>query len=133
LLAFLPPVVLGWSMAAADQPSFSGLGDVPVTEDIFSIARAISANGLVVTGRCSPSGSQRTFRWTAAGGMVNLGGPNFGSGTGASSDGSVLVGNGLTSGTDSVAFRWSSSGFDALLGLSSSSPGPQVFGVSGDG
>ncbi len=132
LLAFLPPVVLGWSMAAADQPTFSGLGDVPPGEDIFSIAQAISANGLVVTGKCTPSGTQRTFRWTAAG-MVNLGGPNFAIGTGASADGSFLVVNGATTGGDAVAFRWSASGFEPLLGLSSSSPGPQVFGVSADG
>lgn len=132
LLAFLPPVVLGWSMAAADQPTFSGLGDVPAAEDIFSIAQAISANGLVVTGKCTPSGAQRTFRWTAAG-MVNLGGPNFAIGTGASADGSVLVGNGASTFGDAIAFRWSASGFESLLGLASSSPGPQVFGVSADG
>lgn len=133
LFSLLPPVVLGWSIAAADQPSFSGLGDTPAGESVFSIGQAISADGLVVTGRCTPGGSQRTFRWTAAGGMVNLGGPNFAIGTGASADGSVLVCNGATGAGDSVAFRWTTAGFVSYLGLATSSPGPRVFAVSADG
>ncbi len=133
LLWFLSPVVLGWSVAAADQPTFTGLGDTPAGEPVFSIGQAISADGLVVTGRCTPSGAQRTFRWTTSGGMVNLGGPNFAIGTGTSADGSVLVCNGATGAGDSVAYRWTTSGFASYLGLTTSSPGPRVFAVSADG
>lgn len=132
-LRLLPPVFLGWSVAAGDQPSFTGLGDVPVGDSVFSIAQAVSADGLVVTGRCTPSGQQRVFRWTAPDGMVNLGGPTFAIGMAAAADGSVIVGSAVSLSGDSQAFRWTSSGFESYLGLGSSSPGPRAFAVSADG
>lgn len=118
---------------AAEPPEFVALGDVGL-EEISSAAGAISADGLVVTGRCTPPGSQRVFRWTLAGGMVSLGGPNLAIGTGANADGSVLVCNSATLAGDSLAYRWTQvNGFVPLPGLTPSSPGPRVFGVSADG
>lgn len=53
---------------------------------------AISADGLVITGSITDTGNvRRVLRWTAAGGVQNLGG-TFGGGREINSDGSVIVG-----------------------------------------
>lgn len=118
--------------AAADPPSFTGLGDV-APGSTNSRAQAISGDGLVVTGRCTPSNQQRVFKWTQGGGMVNLGGPNLAIGCAASADGSVIVGYNATTSGDAQAFRWTAAGFEALLAMGSQSPGPRAFAVSADG
>lgn len=120
------------STAWAGPPAFVRLGDV-APGDVDSIGQAISASGLVVTGRCTPAGSQNVFRWTSSG-MVGLGGPNLALGTGISADGSVIVGYNATFSGNVQAFRWTSAnGFEAYTGLTTSSPGPRAMAVSADG
>jgi probable HAF family extracellular repeat protein len=131
--ALLLSTLIAFPALASDPATFTPLGDV-APGDTSSAAGAVSSDGLVVTGRCTPEGSQRVFRWTQAGGMVNLNGPNLAMGVGASADGSVLVCNSATLGGDSVAHRWTNAtGFVPLPGLTTSSPGPRVFAVTADG
>lgn len=83
--------------------NFMGLGDL-AGGDYSSIARAVSADGAVVTG-----GSFNThevleaYRWTEADGLVGLTGGS--DGYAASADGSVIVGETNTAG-GIEAFRW---------------------------
>jgi probable HAF family extracellular repeat protein len=73
--------------------SFHGLGFLPgLTE---SHASGVSADGSVVAGYSGTGTLAHSFRWTAAGGMVDLGvlpGGGWGSAYGVSADGSVVVG-----------------------------------------
>ena len=125
------------------QPSFTGLGDLPDPFGVhYSEAFAVSADGSVVAGRGEGAGGARAFRWTASGGMVDLGTPGAPPGTyalseasGISADGSVVVGgndDNYTSGYQ--AFRWTISG--GMVGLGDL-PGGGVFSfataVSADG
>ena len=69
----VPPVLLlaiigaGWGEAIAQQASFTPLGSLSVGGDSFAFD--VSANGKVVVG----SSHGKPFRWTAKGGMVDLG------------------------------------------------------------
>jgi len=84
----------------------------------YSLARAVSSDGSVVTGEASGGGFDgqfSAFRWTQAGQMVSLGaigryGESFSSsGNDISADGSVIVGS-STAPTGFVAFRWTQAG-----------------------
>ena len=82
----------------------SNLGQGPAT------ATAASSNGSVVVGQSGiagcTSGCTHAFRWTAAGGMQDLGDLGFESGAqGVSADGSVVVGSAPVLGL-TRAFRW---------------------------
>lgn len=71
-------------------------------------ATAVSADGRVVVGHAEDaSGRSRAFRWTAAGGLQDLGTPGSdASAEGVSGDGAVVVGW-YTTGTGTFhAFRW---------------------------
>ena len=129
-------------MLAGSAPAaeFTGLGDLP-GGDFRSTADAVSADGSVVVGT-SRVGSgvegNRAFRWTASGGMEELGGlPDLGSyyswAHDVSADGSVVVGQ-IRSSAGNEAFRWSES--TAMVGLGDL-PGGKVrsnaYGVSADG
>jgi probable HAF family extracellular repeat protein len=103
-----------------------------------NIAYDVSADGSVVVGGGCGAWGSGGFRWTSAGGMVELGelpGGRVGQGDAASvsDDGNVVVG---TSWSESglEAFRWTSGGGTVGLG---DLPGGQfqseAFGVSGDG
>jgi probable HAF family extracellular repeat protein len=88
----------------------------------MSIARGVSADGSVVAGVSNAGGLDRPFRWTAGGGLVNLGKLAGGNGharaLGISGNGSVIVGeSGSTfAGIGSLeAFRWSQA--DGMVGL----------------
>lgn len=114
-----PLAVLLLSIAASEaafaQASFIPLGNLPGSTG-GSAARAISADGRVAVGIVvvedagSPGGMVgRAFRWTAAGGMVDLGDLAGGGGSEAlavNADGSVVAG--VAAGYD-TAFRWSQS------------------------
>src|SRR4051812_42723013 len=112
------------------------VGHLPSATD--SEANAVSADGLVVVGTSWPPA--RAFRWTGAGGMVDLGvlpGQTESHATAVSADGQVIVG---WSGNPGQArpFRWSAgTGMVQLFepgGCSvPGSPGYRAFGVSTDG
>lgn len=129
-------------MLAGSAPAaeFTGLGDL-AGGDYRSTADAVSADGSVVVGT-SRVGSgvegNRAFRWTASGGMEELGGlPGLGSyyswANGVSADGSAVVGQ-IRSSAGNEAFLWSES--TAMVGLGDL-PGGQdrsnAYGVSADG
>lgn len=93
-----------------------GLGSYP-DGDVESDARDISADGRVVVGSAPRGSNSEAFRWTSETGMVGLGFLPGGFPTnrdtyafGVSGDGSVIVGDGVTS-TDGSreAFIWTQS------------------------
>ncbi len=119
------------------SPIFTSLGSLP--DDYRTYAIAVSADGSVVAGSEDlNNGQQRTFRWTAAGGMVALGylpGDTSSQPIGVSDDGSVIVGtssnpsNQLT--VNKAPFLWKNGTITAI-------PVPDgeycsAAGVSGDG
>jgi probable HAF family extracellular repeat protein len=119
--------------ATAQSYSFTPLGDLP-GGTFYSVAGGISADGSTVVGYSDTADNLEGFRWTRAGGMVDLrnlpGFPmNGGLAYGASGDGSVIVGEGFT-GTEFEAFRWSSTTGMVFLGGGPFSIG---YGVSDDG
>ena len=73
----------------------------------------MSADGSVVIGRSTDAGNtRRAFRWTAAGGMQDLGSLG-GVGSEAfdvSADGSVVVGDAPDASGQTRAFRWTAAG-----------------------
>ena len=81
----------------AQGPEFIGLGDLPEGL-VFSSARGISADGLVVVGESEALAGREVFRWTKAGGLVSIGelpgGKVIATGSGVSGDGSVIAGQG---------------------------------------
>lgn len=95
-----------------------------------SKANAANADGSVIVGEAEDidSGFQRAFRWTQAGGMVNLGtlGLNTRSrASGVSGDGSIVVGSILNE-IYSAAFRWTEAGGLVALVGPSVPVGPRV-------
>ena len=106
--------------------------------DSSSRAYAASTDGSVVTGYSQGSAGSKAFRWTSAGGMVDLGtlGGTYTRAYGVSADGNVVVGYGYndTGNTVIEAFRWTPSGNIAGLG---DLPGGDFYSiahaVSGDG
>lgn len=101
----------------------------------WSAASAVSADGSVVVGfwgGYAPIETQRPFRWTAEGGMVDLGG--LGTAHDVSADGSVIVGQRYVASKGYEAFRWTEEG--GMVGLGGHVPGAfdsKAFGVSEDG
>ena len=93
----------------------------------------VSADGSVVVGVANnANGSPRAFRWTASGGMQNLGvfpGGDWSEATGVSADGSVIVGWSYDS-TGFRAFRWTMTGGMQDFGAGEFS---RAYGVSSDG
>src|SRR5690606_20366777 len=73
-----------------------------------SSAHDCSEDGTVVVGEAEDSsGTARAFRWTAGGGMTDIGGISRGSAAYAcSADGSVVVGYRYSTNWDRRAFRW---------------------------
>jgi probable HAF family extracellular repeat protein len=128
-------------LAQAQAASFEGLGFLPGYTN-FSEAYNVSSDGSVVVGWSRYTYGQyglydRAFRWTRAGGMVNLGVLGLGltsQAWGASSDGSVVVGN-SDNGSRNVGFRWTNTGGMEGLGFL---PDPETwesaaFAISADG
>ena len=112
--------------------SGEGMSDLGTIDNVVGNSRAngVSADGSVVVGFSmapqNPNGSSyyHAFRWTHAGGMVDLGTINgaagFSSANAISGDGSVVVGESaipkVQNSFFSHAFRWTSSGGMADLG-----------------
>jgi probable HAF family extracellular repeat protein len=99
-------------------------------------ATAASADGSVVVGWAgNAAGQQRAFRWTAAGGMEDLGtlGGDRSEALGVSADGSVVVGWARNTAGQDRAFRWTAAGGMQDLGTLPGSDQSRAYGVSADG
>src|SRR5215813_9710210 len=126
--------------STARAQSFSGVGFLP--GGTSSSAAAVNADGTVVVGQSGSTSGDRAFRWTAAGGMVNMGvlpGGHYSSWAGGvSADGSVIIGASDSAG-GYRAFRWTASGGMVDLGMPPDGGGAGEaqnsygHGVSGDG
>ncbi|MDH4015831.1 MAG: hypothetical protein OEV20_00675 [Actinomycetota bacterium] len=126
------------STAAAQTPTFEGLGDLPGGA-ASSAAHDIAADGSVVVGESEGSAGVEAFKWTAGGGITGLG---FLPGGGApsraravSANGSVIVGSSENGSGVARAFRHAGGSFTELNGQSCSDCDPvtDAFGVSADG
>ncbi len=96
---------------AQAQSGITDLGDA--FGGTWSRALGVSGDGSVVVGWADDvNGDQHAFRWTQAGGMINLG--NLGGGqswaNGISADGLVAVGSSYLANHDERAFRWTQGG-----------------------
>jgi probable HAF family extracellular repeat protein len=104
----------------------------------YSCARAVSNSGSVVVGESGPiklTIGLEAFRWTQATGMVSLGSLGGGNSTAGdvSADGTVIVGQGLSS-SGYEAYRWTQA--TGMLGLGDLPGGAfysTAYGVSDDG
>jgi len=131
--ALLSACVLSLIATASWSQSLTWLGVLP--SGSYSVAYGVSADGRVVVGvAANASGQQRAFRWTASGGMQDLGmlpGYNRTYYCAVSADGSVVVGGANKTATGQWrAFRWTESGGMQELGGGYAG---RAFGVSADG
>jgi len=103
--------VLSLLATVAWSQSITWLGTLGGRE---SEAYGVSADGSVVVGwSYNAAWQSRAFRWTAAGGMQDLGtlpGGNRSEAWGVSADGSVVVGWAANAAGRGRAFRWTASG-----------------------
>lgn len=111
--------LLLWSVPAAAQPTFDGVGDL-AGGAATSSALAVSADGSTVVGASESGLGPEAFRWTGPGSITGLGaldsGADFDStAQGVSGDGGVIVGTSLDGG-DFSGFRWTSGGGMQALG-----------------
>jgi len=107
VVLLLVATAISWSQ----QPSLTWLGTLPGF--VGSEAWGVSADGSVVVGRASNAERQsRAFRWTAAGGMEDLGtlGGVESWAFGISADGRVVVGKAQNAAWQYRAFRWTEAG-----------------------
>lgn len=104
-------------------------------------ANAASSDGAVIVGMSRTSAQMRgeAFRWTQAGGMVQLGllgtggALAFSDARAVSADGSVVAGNVFDSTEHSQMFRWTQSGGMVGLGFLSGGTTSYVSSMTGDG
>jgi probable HAF family extracellular repeat protein len=113
-----------------------GLGSLPGGVG-GSIANAVSGDGSVIVGTAAASsGNNEAFRWTPAGGMVDLGhlpGGNLSAANAVSADGSVVVGYSNSNLVGTEAFRWTAGGGMVGLGILPGGHQSIANGVSADG
>jgi probable extracellular repeat, HAF family len=132
--ALLSACVLSLIATAGWSQSITWLGVLP--NGYNSYAYDVSADGSVVVGWVRDNSDQwRAFRWTASGGMQDLGtlGGDWSEATGVSADGSVVVGRAFNAAGQYRAFRWTaSSGVMQDLGTLPGGDGSEAYGVSAD-
>lgn len=119
------PIALG--ALPGGTPDFSGY---------LSLATGASHDGSVAIGWSRSAGGERGFRWTAAGGMENLG--TLPSGTrsyanAVDATGTIIAGASDAGGAELVAFRWTLDAGMAPLGSIPGLRGSQAFGMSAAG
>jgi probable HAF family extracellular repeat protein len=121
----------GWSQ------TLTWLGTLP--NGGRSEAYGVSADGRVVVGKASTAlgwGHEwRAFRWTADGGMQNLGtlGGRWSEAWGVSADGRVVVGSATNAAGQDRAFRWTAGEGMVDLGTLTGGSRSWAYGVSADG
>jgi probable HAF family extracellular repeat protein len=128
-------VIVGSNVAATYEDNTLTPHVIPALAGATGItAYAVSQDGSVIAGWLYPaSGTAHMFRWTAAGGMVDLGHSPDGQPpqpTGISDDGNTIVGA-----TSSSTYLWTAdTGFESI-GSFPTHPGGQVtaWDISGDG
>jgi probable HAF family extracellular repeat protein len=133
--ALLSACVLSLIATASWSQSLTWLGTLP-GYDNSSYAYGVSADGSVVVGGARNAAVQwRAFRWTASGGMQNLGtlGGNWSAANGVSADGAVVVGVARNAAGQERAFRWTASGGMQDLGTLPGYDWSYAFDVSADG
>ncbi len=102
---------------------------------VSNVARAVSADGVVVVGDSDTTSGRRAFRWSATSGIENLGtlpGGTDSSAVAVSADGSVVVGF-SSSGSGERAFRWSAETGMQDLGVVATGTTSSASAVSADG
>jgi len=136
-----------WLFVATDtgrsqsqQPSLTWLGTLGGAK---SRAYGVSSDGRVVVGEAeNAAGQRRAFRWTAGGGMEDLGtlpGYDASYAYGVSADGRVVVGAAANAAGRGRAFRWTAAGGMEDLNITYASlliPGSyleQAYAISPDG
>jgi probable HAF family extracellular repeat protein len=123
------------SRPATAQPVITDLGALPGGNNSF--ATALSADGTTVSGGSNSSVGSRAFRWTAAGGMQNLGllpsGGSSSTGEAISADGSVIAGINRASNNENRAFRWTAAGGMTSLGVLGTGSASAANAISADG
>jgi len=141
--ALLSACVLSLIATVAWSQSLTWLGVSP--DGIESLAYAVSADGSVVVGTILNYGydyygnyydRRRAFRWTASGGMQNLGtlGGNRSEAYGVSANGSVVVGWAENASRQKRAFRWSASSGRMLdLGTLPGGDSSEAYAISANG
>jgi probable HAF family extracellular repeat protein len=139
--ALLSACVLSLIATAGWSQSLTWLGVLP--DGVYSYANAVSADGSVVVGSVfyegyDPFGEyyfyERAFRWTASGGMQDLGtlGGTWSWANAVSADGAVVVGAAENVAGQFRAFRWTASGGMQDLGTLGGGDS-DARGVSADG
>ena len=131
--ALLSACVMSLIATAGWSQSLTWLGTLPGGGR--SWAYDVSADGAVVVGWASnAAGQRRAFRWTASGGMQNLGtlGGTWSEAWGVSADGAVVVGGASNAAGQDRAFRWTASGGMQNLGTLGGSSS-YAYAVSADG
>jgi probable HAF family extracellular repeat protein len=109
--ALLSACVLSLIATAGWSQSITWLGVLP--DGVYSYAFDVSADGAVVVGwALNADWQRRAFRWTASGGMQDLGtlGGDESVAKGVSADGAVVVGWALNADWQRRAFRWTAAG-----------------------